>query len=107
MNRWEAEKTLARLRSDGAIVVALADLADVEEWRREVRRVALSAGMRIRTKVDPHQGYVLVDHIDHEATDIELAALYRVIAGALDGSPICWDEALDRERRAAIHLVSE
>jgi len=63
--------------------------------------------MRIRTKINPRQGYVLADQVDHVTTDIELAAASRVMAAELDGSPITWDEALDRDRRAAIHLLSD
>ena len=105
MNRLEAEQMLTRLRREGAVVVPLAGLADVEEWRREVRRIARTAGMRIRTTVHAGQGYVLVDHVDHVTTDMELLAANRVLAGGLDGSPVSWDEALDLERRAAIRLV--
>ena len=105
MNRLEAEQMLTRLRREGAVVIRLACLADVEEWRREVRRISRTAGLRIRTTVHSGQGYVLVDHIDHVTTDIELLAANRVLAAGLDGSPVSWDQALDRERRAAIRPV--
>ncbi len=96
---------LVCLRREGAIVVSLGALADVEEWRREVRRVARVAGMRIRTNVERRQGYVLVDHLDHVTTDIEVSAAHRVMAGGMDGPQISWAEALRLERRAAIRLV--
>ena len=107
MNRWEAETTLDRLRRDGVIVVSLLQVADVQEWRREVRGIARRAGMRIRTTVHLRRGFALADHLDHVTTDIELAALRRLGAGGRDGAPVTWAEALDCERRAAIHLVSD
>lgn len=74
------------LRRDGSVVVSTADVGDVEEWRRAIRRACRAAGLRIRTGVTAN-GLAWVDHLDHVVTTAEMQAVARTFHNALAGEP--------------------
>jgi hypothetical protein len=74
------------LRRDGSVVVSTADVGDVEEWRRAVRRACRAVGLRIRTGVTA-SGAAWVDHLDHVVTKAEMQAVARAVHNTLAGEP--------------------
>ena len=107
MNKQDRDRVLDELRTRGEYVVPLEDAMDVEAWRKGVRQVAHQAGLRVRTMVNSRRTHVFAFHVDHKSTDIEQRAIARVVAVMGTDTPLMFDDAVEQERRAAIHVVRE
>jgi hypothetical protein len=107
MNKHESDKILEQLRQRGQYIHPLSKAENIEEWRKDARRVARKASLRVRTMVDSGQSYVIVVDVDYEPTEIEMRAAMRAMGGFDTETSIHWDEAVEQERRAAIRVVRE
>ena len=107
MNKHESDKILEQLRQRGEYIHPLSKVENIEEWRKDARRIARKASLRVRTIVDSDQSYVIVVDVDYEPTEIEKRAAMRAMGGLYTETPIHWDEAVEQERRAAIHVVRQ
>jgi hypothetical protein len=107
MNKHESDKILEQLRQRGEYILPLSKVENIEEWRRDARRIARKASLRVRTLVDSGQSYVIVVDVDYEPTEVEKRAAMRAMGGLYTETPIYWGEAVEQERRAAIHVVRQ
>jgi hypothetical protein len=108
MNKHESDVILEQLCQRGEYIHPLSKVENIEEWRKDARRIAREASLRVRTIVDRDQSNVIVVDVDYEPTEIEKRAAMRVMGGLYTETPIHWgDEAVEQERRAAIHVVSQ
>jgi hypothetical protein len=88
-------------------VVSTADVGDVEEWRRAVRRACRAAGLRIRTGVTA-SGVTWVDHLDHVVTKAEMHAVARAVHNKLAGEPKRpFHELVREEQRKRLTVVDD
>lgn len=99
------DAVLEVLRRDGSVVVSTADVGDVEEWRRAIRRACRVAGLRIRTGVTA-SGLAWVDHLDHVVTTAEMQAVARALHNAVAGEPKRpFHELVREEQRKRLTVV--
>lgn len=106
---WVSETSIdavvAVLRRDGSVVRPAADLGDVDDWRRRVRRACRAAGLRVRTGVSDG-GVVWVAHVDHVGTDAENRAASRAVGNLLKGQPrVPFHELVRDEQRKMLTAV--
>ena len=66
MNKHESDKILEQLRQRGEYIHPLSKVENIEEWRKDARRIARKASLRVRTIVDSDQSYVIVVDVDYE-----------------------------------------
>lgn len=95
---------ISALRRDGAAYWPLGELpTDFLEWRRQVRRAAKAANLRV--SVRRGEQYVFVEHLDHEETEDELYAVADVLDATFRGERLSFDGAVRARARARLRVV--
>jgi hypothetical protein len=95
---------IGSLRREGCVVWPLSQLPeDFVGWRREVRRAAKAADLRI--SVRQGERYVLVEHLEHELTEDEQLAMTDVLDATLRGKSLSFETALKARGRQRLRMV--
>jgi hypothetical protein len=95
---------IGALRREGCIVWPLSQLpADFVGWRRELRRAARAADLRI--SVRRGERYFMVEHLEHELTEDEQLAMTDVVDAALRGKSLPFETALKARGRQRLRMV--
>jgi hypothetical protein len=100
----DTARIIGALRREGCILWPLSQLPeDFVGWRREVRRAAKAADLRI--SVRRGERYFLVEHLDHELTEDEQLAMTDVVDAALRGKSLPFEAALKARGRQRLRAV--
>lgn len=94
------------LRRDGAVYWPLEDLpADYTGWRRQVRKAARAADLRV--SIRRGERHFWVEHVDHEQTEDERWAVADVMDAVLRGGPLSFEDALKARARQRMRLITD
>ena len=100
----DTAEIIGALRHEGCVVWPLSQLPeDFVGWRREVRRAAKAADLRI--SVRRGERYFLVEHVDHELAEDEQLAMTDVMDATLSGKSLPYETALKARGRQRLRVV--